>query len=63
MDVEIPVLAGYLNVPTQTGFSLNRISKKVRAWPTDLTYSDIFSNPLSLPHTTILKCNATNANI
>lgn len=29
MDVEIPVLAGYLNVPTQTGFSLNRISKKV----------------------------------
>ncbi|XP_001355146.2 rho GTPase-activating protein gacK [Drosophila pseudoobscura] len=28
MDVEIPVLAGYLNVPTQTGFSLNRISKK-----------------------------------
>ncbi|XP_017051889.1 uncharacterized protein LOC108095321 isoform X2 [Drosophila ficusphila] len=28
MDVEIPVLAGFLNVPTQTGFSLNRISKK-----------------------------------
>lgn len=28
MDVEIPVLAGYLNVPTQSGFSLNRISKK-----------------------------------
>ncbi|XP_030382034.1 uncharacterized protein LOC115629660 [Scaptodrosophila lebanonensis] len=31
MDVEIPVLAGYLNVPTQTGFSLNRISKKKAA--------------------------------
>lgn len=30
MDVEIPVLAGVLTIPTQTGFSLNRISKKVR---------------------------------
>lgn len=28
MDVEIPVLAGVLTIPTQTGFSLNRISKK-----------------------------------
>lgn len=30
MDVEIPVLAGVLTIPTQTGFSLNRISKKVK---------------------------------
>lgn len=30
MDVEIPVLTGNLIVPTQSGFSLNRISKKVR---------------------------------
>lgn len=30
MDVEIPVLSGSLIVPTQSGFSLNRISKKVR---------------------------------
>lgn len=29
MDVEIPVLSGQLIVPTQSGFSLNRISKKV----------------------------------
>lgn len=29
MDVEIPVLSGHLIVPTQSGFSLNRISKKV----------------------------------
>ncbi|XP_055842321.1 uncharacterized protein LOC129909274 [Episyrphus balteatus] len=28
MDTELPVLAGFLNVPTQSGFSLNRISKK-----------------------------------
>lgn len=30
MDAEIPVLTGNLIVPTQSGFSLNRISKKVR---------------------------------
>lgn len=30
MDVEVPVLTGNLIVPTQSGFSLNRISKKVR---------------------------------
>lgn len=50
MDVEIPVLAGYLNVPTQTGFSLNRISKKVRkSLPNDFKYSytDIFLNTIS----------------
>lgn len=29
MDAEIPVLTGYLIVPTQSGFSINRISKKV----------------------------------
>ncbi|XP_054730075.1 uncharacterized protein LOC129238877 [Anastrepha obliqua] len=28
MDFEVPVLAGYLNVPMQSSFSLNRISKK-----------------------------------
>ncbi|XP_004536770.1 uncharacterized protein LOC101450146 [Ceratitis capitata] len=28
MDTEVPVLAGYLNVPMQSSFSLNRISKK-----------------------------------
>lgn len=38
MDVEIPVLAGYLNVPTQSGFSLNRISKKA----SDLRIIDAF---------------------
>lgn len=29
MDFEVPVLSGYLNVPMQSSFSLNRISKKV----------------------------------
>lgn len=28
MDFEVPVLAGYLNVPMQSSFALNRISKK-----------------------------------
>ncbi|XP_013098824.1 uncharacterized protein LOC106081430 [Stomoxys calcitrans] len=28
MDVEVPILSGYLNVPTQSGFPLNRISKR-----------------------------------
>ncbi|XP_058974451.1 docking protein 1 isoform X1 [Musca domestica] len=28
MDAEVPILSGYLNVPTQSGFPLHRISKK-----------------------------------
>lgn len=30
MDVEVPELRGHLIVPTQSGFSLNKISKKVK---------------------------------
>lgn len=41
MDVEIPVLSGSLIVPTQSGFSLNRISKKVRLCLIHIDNSDV----------------------
>lgn len=43
MDVEIPVLSGSLIVPTQSGFSLNRISKKVRLCLIHIDKNDVWN--------------------